>query len=162
MTRDQNIGHGAMFPACRGFCDELRKRPRLADAVDSSWSAAAPEALPFFAAGPSRSRVSRAKVNADLEFRRVPFWWCVGNRTDGHGDASFAVMSMLKKPDPELLPSNRPPCPQCGMRMITVPLSSGPDGFEHRTFECPKCVHIETTIVACDPMKSNAAGWIAW
>jgi hypothetical protein len=34
-------------------------------------------------------------------------------------------------------------------------------GFERRLFECPKCDHVEISILASDPMKSNAAGWLA-
>jgi hypothetical protein len=45
--------------------------------------------------------------------------------------------------------------------MITVAIASGPDGVEHRTFECRKCGHSETAILASDPLKSDAAGWIA-
>jgi hypothetical protein len=40
-------------------------------------------------------------------------------------------------------------------------VSPGPIGFEHRLFECPKCDHVEITVIASDPFKSNAAGWIA-
>jgi hypothetical protein len=42
--------------------------------------------------------------------------------------------------------------------MITVSVSEGPVGFEHRTLECQKCAHTETRIVACDPLKSDAMG----
>jgi hypothetical protein len=43
--------------------------------------------------------------------------------------------------------------------MISTDVSDGPEGFEHRTFECLKCGHSEGRVVAVDPMKSDAVGW---
>jgi len=44
--------------------------------------------------------------------------------------------------------------------MMTVAISEGPDGFEHRTFECSKCGHTETRLLQSDPLQSGAAGWV--
>ena len=63
------------------------------------------------------------------------------------------------KPDPELLPIKRPLCPRCQARMLTVDVSPGPEGFEHRTFECAKCGYGEESVTVCDPLRSNAVGW---
>jgi hypothetical protein len=70
-------------------------------------------------------------------------------------------MPAIKRPDPELLPIHRPRCPDCQTRMITIAIAAGPEGFERRTFECRKCGHVETGMVASDPLKSDAAGWTA-
>jgi hypothetical protein len=45
--------------------------------------------------------------------------------------------------------------------MITAAVAAGPQGFEQRTFECRKCGHTETGMMASDPFQSGAAGWIA-
>jgi hypothetical protein len=72
-----------------------------------------------------------------------------------------AAMGTAQKPNPELSPIGRPRCPKCQMRMMTADISPGPEGFEHRTFECVKCDHTEKKILACDPLRSNAIGWLS-
>jgi hypothetical protein len=47
------------------------------------------------------------------------------------------------------------------MRMMTVDVSPGPDGFEHRTFECRRCGKKDAGMMACDPLKSDAVGWLS-
>lgn len=42
--------------------------------------------------------------------------------------------------------------------MVTTALVEGPEGFEHRTFECQRCGHSEKTVVVVDPLKSDAVG----
>jgi hypothetical protein len=66
----------------------------------------------------------------------------------------------MARPDPELLPMHRPRCPRCKMRMITRDVAAGPEGFERRTVECSHCGFSEIKVIACDPIKSDAVGWI--
>jgi len=40
-------------------------------------------------------------------------------------------------------------------------ISPDPIGFEHRLFECPKCDSVQSKIIASDPLRSNAVGWLA-
>jgi hypothetical protein len=54
----------------------------------------------------------------------------------------------------------RPRCSSCQTRMMLERVSPGPVGFEHRLFECPKCDRVEINIIASDPLKSNATGWL--
>jgi hypothetical protein len=60
-----------------------------------------------------------------------------------------------------LTPIERPRCSRCQTRMMLERVSLGPIGFEQRLFECPKCDHVEISIIASDPIKSKAAGWLA-
>ena len=66
---------------------------------------------------------------------------------------------MWKISDPELSPISHPRCPNCQTRMLTAAGEEGPEGFEHRSFECAKCGHSEQNVIASDPMKTNALGW---
>jgi hypothetical protein len=52
-------------------------------------------------------------------------------------------------------------CSRCHARMMLERISSGPIGFEHRLFECPKCDHVEISVIAPDPFKSGVVGWFA-
>ena len=45
----------------------------------------------------------------------------------------------------------RPHCPLCQAKMMLERVSTGPVGFEHRLFECPKCDHVENVVVALAP-----------
>jgi hypothetical protein len=51
-------------------------------------------------------------------------------------------------------------CPNCRMRMTLARIAPGPTGFELRTFDCPKCNHVEKIAIASDPMKSGDVGWL--
>jgi Zn finger protein HypA/HybF involved in hydrogenase expression len=52
-------------------------------------------------------------------------------------------------------------CSRCQTRMMLERVTSGPTGFEHRLFECPKCDHVEINVIASDPFTSKVAGWLA-
>jgi transposase-like protein len=59
-----------------------------------------------------------------------------------------------------ITPIERPRCPRCQRRMKLERVSSGPEGLEHRSFECAKCDHAETHAIP-DPIKSKAVRWFA-
>jgi hypothetical protein len=58
------------------------------------------------------------------------------------------------------VPVAHPRCPKCKTRMATAVVEEGPEGFEHRSFECSGCGHREQNVIACDPMNANAMGWL--
>ena len=63
------------------------------------------------------------------------------------------------RPDPSLLPIERPRCPKCQVgRMMLANITPGPSHSDLRTFECPKCDYVHK-IVAEDPLKSADTGW---
>ena len=66
----------------------------------------------------------------------------------------------MPRPDPELLPTQRPRCPKCQMRMSSTAVTDAGGGFEDRTFECMKCRHVETRQIVADPLISPTA--VAW
>ena len=69
------------------------------------------------------------------------------------------VPQVYNRPDPSLLLIERPRCPKCCQgRMMLARIEEGPDHSDLRTFECPKCEHIQRVLVE-DPMKSAKAGW---
>ena len=48
-------------------------------------------------------------------------------------------------------------CPKCRARMKLARVSSGPTGFELRTFDCSNCDQVEQIAIPLDdPMKSDA------
>jgi hypothetical protein len=55
----------------------------------------------------------------------------------------------------------RPRCSGCQAKMALDHVSPGPVGFEHRFFECPKCGHVESVVVASDTFKSKSLGWLS-
>ena len=67
-------------------------------------------------------------------------------------------MSLAHSTEPSLLPTDRPRCPKCQGRMMLAGIESGPAHSDLRTFECPKCQHVQTVSVE-DPMNSTKSGW---
>ena len=62
------------------------------------------------------------------------------------------------RPDPSLLPIERPRCPVCEGRMNLAGIAPGPDGSDLRTFECSRCGGVHK-VLAEDPMKSTKVQW---
>jgi hypothetical protein len=46
------------------------------------------------------------------------------------------------------------------MRMVTAAVEEGPEGFEHRIFECRKYGHSEQSAIASDRLRTDAVGWL--
>jgi hypothetical protein len=63
--------------------------------------------------------------------------------------------------EPSLLPIERPRCPKCHGRMMLARIEPGPAHSDLRTFECPKCGHVQKASIE-DPLLTSAnSGWIA-
>ncbi len=60
---------------------------------------------------------------------------------------------------PQLLPTERPPCPTCRNRMDLQRIDPGIRGFENRVFECGRCYTMKAVPAAIDRMKSPGAKW---
>ena len=68
--------------------------------------------------------------------------------------AQPSVIAMSTRPDPSLLPIERPRCPRCQFRMALISLEQRSDHSEKRTFECPKCSHVDTKVLP-DPLRAD-------
>ena len=60
---------------------------------------------------------------------------------------------------PQLLPTERPPCPTCRIRMDLQRIDPGIRGFENRVFECGRCYAMKAVPAAIDRMNSPSAKW---
>jgi hypothetical protein len=69
-------------------------------------------------------------------------------------------MPQAYRSEPSLLPIERPRCPKCQGRMMLARIELGPAHADLRTFECPKCEHVQKMLVE-DPFKSANTGWTA-
>jgi len=71
---------------------------------------------------------------------------------------------MSDRPEPTILPIERPNCPKCkGGRMMLarIQAGAGPErNSEMRSFECPRCDYVLEQIVP-DPMKSDTSGGLS-
>ena len=45
--------------------------------------------------------------------------------------------------------SARPQCTKCTALMYLARIALDKPGFDLRTFECPRCQHVETAVVEC-------------
>ena len=61
---------------------------------------------------------------------------------------------------PGLLPSERPRCPKCHVRMLLLRIQKAPKRKEIRSFECSKCGLASDVTTDADPMFSEKSGWI--
>jgi hypothetical protein len=55
-----------------------------------------------------------------------------------HQQRCNPCLNLYTRPEPSLLPIERPRCPKCQGRMMLARIEPSPDGSDLRTFECPK------------------------
>jgi hypothetical protein len=64
------------------------------------------------------------------------------------------------RPEPSLLPIERPRCPKGHGRMMLARIEPSPNGSDLRMFECAKCENVLKVLVE-DPLRSANTGWMA-
>ncbi len=63
------------------------------------------------------------------------------------------------RPEPSLLPIERPRCPNCRTgRMMLARITPVGSGADQRIFECPKCEFVHKVVVE-DPLRTADTGW---
>jgi hypothetical protein len=69
-------------------------------------------------------------------------------------DSVFETRDVAAKP-------SRRRCKKCNTRAVVAQISAGPIGFEHRIFDCTICNYAEEVVLAVDPRRTGAIGWLA-
>jgi hypothetical protein len=69
-------------------------------------------------------------------------------------DPVFAARDVVARP-------TRRRCKRCNARAVVARISAGPVGFEHRIFGCAICNYAEEVVLAVDPRRAGAIGWLA-
>jgi hypothetical protein len=91
--------------------------------------------------GHSRPITARLAVIGDREFGNAPAA-CRGSAMPQYQPIAATHLSNIE----------RPRCAKCQTRMLLSEVTSGPNGFDYRTFECQKCGHVHAISVSQDPM----------
>jgi RNase P subunit RPR2 len=55
----------------------------------------------------------------------------------------------------------RPSCRKCKHPLTVDRVSPGARGFQELSFKCSTCGHIEKLATPVDPVRTDAAGWLA-
>ena len=73
---------------------------------------------------------------------------------------SITCLNLTRPLNHRYLRSNGLVAPSVKGRMMLARIEPGPNGSDLRTFECPKCEHVQKMLVE-DPLKSANTGWTA-
>jgi hypothetical protein len=107
------------------------------------------------------SKIEQTEASSRLNLFASPVGLGIYPVTESSGRSRPMQGSLMTSSQPFLTTIERPRCLHCQTRMMLKRVSSGPTGFEHRLFECPKCDHVEISVIASDPFQSTAIGWLA-
>jgi hypothetical protein len=70
----------------------------------------------------------------------------IANFDNGLSPAGVVIVAVMK--DCQTADALKdPPCPECGAMMWISEIEPDKPDFDRRTFECPRCLHTETTVV---------------